>query len=120
MYFSCKSNISSSSSEESSYSDEYDWSPSKTPPDHKPVNKENKLPGGWTLEELQNSPVRSFVPIWKQADNEGFKQQFDKAKQKYQRKLIRGNGKKKKKTKKWKRKRKSKGQSAAKRQKCID
>lgn len=116
-----KANQSTSSSEESSYSDEYDWSPAKTPPDNKAPNKENQLPGGWTLEELQNSPIRSFVPIWKQSDNEGFKTQFDKAKKRFEKQQLKGTGKRKQKgTKRKKRKRKSKMRPAAKRQKCSE
>ncbi|CAC5369659.1 unnamed protein product [Mytilus coruscus] len=116
-----KANQSTSSSEESSYSDEYDWSPAKTPPDHKAPNKENQLPGGWTLEELQNSPIRSFVPIWKQSDNEGFKTQFDKAKKRFEKQQLKGKGKRKQKgTKRKKRKRKSKMRPAAKKQKCSE
>ncbi|XP_076102900.1 uncharacterized protein LOC143072021 isoform X1 [Mytilus galloprovincialis] len=116
-----KANQSTSSSEESSYSDEYDWSPAKTPPNHKVTNKENQLPGGWTLEELQNSPIRSFVPIWKQSDNEGFKTQFDKAKKRFEKQQLKGKGKRKQKGTKRKRgKRKSKKKPAAKRQRCTE
>lgn len=115
-----RANQSTSSSEESSYSDEYDWSPAKTPPNHKVTNKENQLPGGWTLEELQNSPIRSFVPIWKQSDNEGFKTQFDKAKKRFEKQQLKGKGKRKQKGTKRKRgKRKSKKKPAAKRQRCT-
>lgn len=109
-------NSSTDSSIESSDSDEYDWSPAKTPPDRKPVNKENVLPGGWTLEELTNSPIKSFVPIWKQTDNEGFKAQFDKAKKRFERQQMKGKRKGKKKRKR-KRKKSIKRKPAAKKMK---
>lgn len=109
-------NSSTDSSIESSNSDEYDWSPAKTPPNCKPTNKENVLPGGWTLEELTNSPIKSFVPIWKQADGEGFKTQFDKAKKRFEKQQIKGK-RKGKKIRKRKRKRNVKRKPAAKKMK---
>lgn len=105
-------NSSTDSSIESSNSDEYDWSPAKTPPNCKPTNKENVLPGGWTLEELTNSPIKSFVPIWKQTDNEGFKTQFDKAKKRFERQQVKG-----KKIRKRKRRKNLKRKPAAKKMK---
>lgn len=68
------------------------------------------------MEELANSPIRSFVPIWKQTDNEGFNNQFDKAKKRFAKQIIKGKGKKKQ--KRGKRKGKSNKKPAAKRKKC--
>lgn len=76
---------SSESESEYSGSDEYDYSPERLSP--KPETGP-QLPGGWSLEELTNSPIKTFVPIWCQSDSDGFKNQFENAKRKYENKLI--------------------------------
>ncbi|KAK3094969.1 hypothetical protein FSP39_008470 [Pinctada imbricata] len=79
---------SEGSSSTSSYNLVY-YSSSSNSPTKTPVkSSHNTLPGGWTAEELDNSPIRTFVPIWRQKDSEGFTGQFDNLKKKYERQLV--------------------------------
>lgn len=93
---------------------------SETGSDSSDSDTENKtlLPGGWTLEELQNSPLKTFVPINQQRDSQCFKDQYEEAKRRQQRRLDRmaqkGTTTNKKTRKPQKKKRKSKKKSVKK------
>lgn len=81
------------------------------------------IPGEWTLEELMNSPLKTFVPINAQNDSEGFENQFSKARLNFENRAQKKTKPRRKSTKKKRKSRKRKSTAkkpAAKRRKTND